>query len=49
MKKRRRFSKCPNCGTQLADAKGLAIYCPNTKKCPVFDGIDNWPKKTNRK
>lgn len=39
---------CPECGTELHEAKGIAIYCPNND-CPVADDPDLWDGKGNRK
>lgn len=44
------FGKCPKCGTQLAHARGIAVYCPK-KGCPVgFDmGVDEAREKYRKK
>lgn len=38
------LGKCPNCGTPLSEAPGIAIWCAN-KECPV-EGPAGWPERT---
>lgn len=39
--------RCPECKTELVEAVGIAIYCPNDD-CPVFDDSDLWDGHGNR-
>lgn len=48
---------CNKCGTELVDAPGIGLFCPN-KECEVLDGpfddsapaeiVINWPKVDNK-